>query len=53
MRRPIQPGTPAVSPVDRSSSAPVTMTARTMRTVCTMKPVVEVRTPELRGHGGR
>ena len=42
----------AVAPIDRSNSEPVTTTASTIRNACTMKPVVEVRTPELTATAG-
>ena len=45
------PGTPSPS-IDRSNSGPVTITASTMSTACTMKPAVEVRTPELAATAG-
>ena len=46
-----QPGTPS-PPIDRSNSGPVTNTASTISTACTMKPAVEVRTPELAATAG-
>ena len=42
------PGTPSPSlPIDRSNSEPVTSTATTIKNACTMKPLAEVRIPEL------